>query len=263
MGYSAVGTARSALSSFITVEGVKLGSHPLVSRFMSGLFNIKPALPRYISTWDPQQVLLHLKNFPNTKELSLKLLTHKLVMIMIPITAQRTQTLQLLSLDNMNVRQNEISFNITSCLKQTRSGGRRNRHLVPIAFKRYPLDEKLCVFTLLNVYIERTASLRKDTRQLLICHAKPHGPASRDSISRWIKHTMKAAGIDINIFKTHSTRSASTSAAKAADVPIEDIMSTAGWSSESVFAQYYDRPVVKQNTFAEAVLTGPNAHVQA
>ena len=42
VGYSAVATARSALSSFITVNGITLGEHPLVSRFMSGLFNRKP-----------------------------------------------------------------------------------------------------------------------------------------------------------------------------------------------------------------------------
>ena len=60
VGYSAVATARSALSSFIKVDGVKVGDHPLVSRFMTGLFNQKPALPRYSETWDPQIVLNHL-----------------------------------------------------------------------------------------------------------------------------------------------------------------------------------------------------------
>ena len=42
--YSAVATETSALSSFITVNGIKVGEHPLVSRFMSGLFNEKPAI---------------------------------------------------------------------------------------------------------------------------------------------------------------------------------------------------------------------------
>ena len=47
VGYSAVATARSVLSSFIKVDGVNVGDHHLVSRFMTGLFNEKPTLPHY------------------------------------------------------------------------------------------------------------------------------------------------------------------------------------------------------------------------
>ena len=134
-GYSTVGTARSALSSFIVIDGIKLGSHPIVSRFMAGLFNIKPALPRYETTWDPQQVLAYLKDFPDVHDITLKLLTQKLVIIMALVSAQRTQTLQLLSLDSMNVQPEHISFTITSCLKQTRSSGGRTDLCLPLYSK--------------------------------------------------------------------------------------------------------------------------------
>ena len=56
-------------------------------------------------------------------------------------------------------------------------------------------------------------------------------------ISRWIKQTMKAAGIDTTVFKPHSTRGEATSAAKAANVPLQEIMKTAGWRSDSTFAK--------------------------
>ena len=46
-GYSAVASMRSALSSIITLDGQKLDDHPLVSRFLTGLFNRKPALHLY------------------------------------------------------------------------------------------------------------------------------------------------------------------------------------------------------------------------
>ena len=64
VGYRAVATARSALSTFIKVDGAKVGDHPLVSRLMTELFNQKPVFPRYTETWDPQIVLNHLKTFP-------------------------------------------------------------------------------------------------------------------------------------------------------------------------------------------------------
>ena len=47
LGYSAINTARSALSSLLVLEDeVKFGEHPLVARCMKGIFNLKPALPK-------------------------------------------------------------------------------------------------------------------------------------------------------------------------------------------------------------------------
>ena len=48
LGYSAINTARSALSE----DGVKFGEHPLVVRCMKGIFELKPALPKYSEIWD-------------------------------------------------------------------------------------------------------------------------------------------------------------------------------------------------------------------
>ena len=258
VGYSAVATARSALSTFVKIDGVKVGDHPLVSRFMTGLFNQKPALPRYTETWNPQIVLNYLKTFPTTGTLSLKQLTQKLVMLMALLSAQRTQTLQKLSLEEMSTSPGKYIFHISSLLKQTSAKGGQNRHLFPITFTSYNVDKRLCVVELLTAYIERTTSLRKSTKQLLICYVAPHGPASKDTISRWIRQTMKDAGINTSVFKPHSTRGAATSAAKAANVPIHEIMNTAGWRSDSTFAKFYDRPITNESNFAEAVLSSSN-----
>ena len=46
LGYSAVNTARSALSSIIILDnGLKFGEQPLVFRCLKGIFELKPALP--------------------------------------------------------------------------------------------------------------------------------------------------------------------------------------------------------------------------
>ena len=135
--------------------------NPLVSRFMSGLFNLKPALPRYTVTWNPQIVLNHLKTYPTTGNLSLKQLTQKLVMLMALLSAQRTQTLQKLSLEEMSASPGKYIFHISSLLKQTSAKGGQNRHLFPITFISYNVDKRLCVVELLTAYIERTASLRQ------------------------------------------------------------------------------------------------------
>lgn len=58
-----------------------------------------------------------------------------------------------------------------------------------------------------------------------------------------LKNVMAKAGIDTSVYKAHSTRAAVTSAAKGKQVPIDTILSTAGWSSESTFARFYDKPI--------------------
>ncbi len=49
---------------------------------------------------------------------------------------------------------------------------------------------------------------------------------------------LSAAGIDTTVFTPHSTRAASTSKAKARSVPMDVIMSLAGWSKATTFHQY-------------------------
>lgn len=126
-------------------------------------------------------------------------------MLMAVLSAQRTQTLQRLSQEEMCISPGKYVFYISSLLKQTSAKGGQNRHLFPLLFRSFNLDKRVCVFDLLEAYIKRTAPLRRGTKQLLIWFKAPHGPVSKDPISRWIKQTIKAAGIDTTVFKPHST----------------------------------------------------------
>ena len=186
LGYSAVNTARSALSTFITIDGVKAGAHPLISRFMTGVFNQNPALPRYVETWDPQIVVSYLESFPDFGDITLKQLALKLAMLLALTTAQRIQTLKALSIADMEVLPDRYVFRINCLLKQTSSKGNGSRHLPPVVLKEYSHNKKLCVVELLKEYLCRTGSLRRGETQLLLCHTKPHGAASKDTIGRWL-----------------------------------------------------------------------------
>ena len=68
---------------------------------------------------------------------------------------------------------------------------------------------------------------------------------------------MVDAGIDTSIFKAHSVRSASTSAASTQGVTTEDILGAADWSTESSFQRFYYKPV-RDATFAKSVLSATN-----
>jgi len=66
---------------------------------------------------------------------------------------------------------------------------------------------------------------------------------------------MRAAGIDTDMFKPHSTRAASASAAYSRDTPIDIILQTAGWKSTCTFATFYKKPVHSSTVYGEAVLS--------
>ena len=75
------------------------------------------------------------------------------------------------------------------------------------------------------------------------------------TIARWIKTVLKGAGLDVSKFKAHSTRAAATSAAKRMEVPIDHILTAAGWSQEKTFSVFYNKPLVGDSQFAESVLS--------
>jgi len=53
IGYSAINTARSALSAIITpINGIPFGRQPLIQRLMRGVFKQRPSLPKYTVTFD-------------------------------------------------------------------------------------------------------------------------------------------------------------------------------------------------------------------
>jgi hypothetical protein len=71
-------------------------------------------------------------------------------------------------------------------------------------------------------YLKQTKPLRGSETGLFVTLVKPFKHVFRDTISRWIRSVMKDAGVDVTIFKPHSTRAASTSTANTVAVPIEE-----------------------------------------
>ncbi len=242
VGYSALNTARSALSMFLPeINGKTVGESKIICLLMKGVFNIRPSLPRYTEVWDANVVLTFLKlKFP-AKKLSLKDLTQKLVTLLALLSGQRVQTLFAIKLENIKFTNSGVTIVIDELLKQSRP----SFHPEPLKFKEYAPDRRLCVVKYLNEYIDRTKVLRK-TNRLLVSLQEPHHEVTKSTISRWVKNTLKEAGIDTKIFSAHSTRSAGTSKA-VQTIPITELMKKVGWSSAGTFQKYYNKPVVTEN----------------
>ncbi|XP_068712558.1 uncharacterized protein [Montipora foliosa] len=213
----------------------------------------RPPLPHYCKTWDVNLVLQYIGSMGDSQELSLKDLTLKLVMLVALTTAQRGQSLQLLDTQNMVQEETAYTFTLNSNLKQSKPG--KSTSDLVIKLNAYPYDRNLCLVIACSVYLARTKLLRGSESWLFITHQKPHNKASRDTIRRWIQQMMIKAGIDINVYKPHSVRSAATSKAKAANASLVEIMQTAGWSSAATFAKFYDREIEQGSSFADNVLS--------
>ena len=200
-------TIRSAVSAVANIGGFPAGRHTLVSRFMKSVFNERPSLPRYCSTWDPKIVLDFIKTLGPNKKLTNLQLTKKLVILLLLVSGERGHLLHLLDTRNMDLKPARVTFSIGDLLKTTKP----NFHKSEVTFKAYAPDRRICPYTALMAYLERTSNYRGDTTQLFITTTKPFRPASRDSIRRWAKNIMQDAGINTNLFKPHSTRSAVSS----------------------------------------------------
>lgn len=256
-GYSVINQARSALSSTVILKEDRydIGNHPLICRFMKGIFYKRPPQARYKEIWDASIVLNFLRKKSPRKSLSLRELTLKLVMLIALLAAQRVQSIHFLNLDCMVVKESGIIFTFKELLKQSRPGNAD--HVLKL--KAYAPDKRLCIIHYMKEYIMRTETVRGQERALFISYQKPHKRVTKATISRWIKQTMAAAGINTDVYKAHSTRAAASSAAGDTDLPVKTILEQAGWSNEKTFHQYYKKPKErprskKPQDFASAVI---------
>ena len=249
LGYSSINSARSALSLLLpNIDHCMVGSHPLVVRFLKGVFKLRPSAPRYNLTWDVSSVLQMFKNWPLNEDLDLLRLSIKTVALLALVTAGRAQTLAAVAVDNIKLEGDKIVIRIPAMLKTSRPGA-----LQPVFALPPYHDVKLCVVNCISTYLRVTLPYRKDTA-LFISIQAPHKAVSVQTISRWLKQCLELAGIDTAVYKGHSFRHASTSKAKNVGVSIDEIFLTGGWTANSnVFKRFYNRPVV--NTFQASVLS--------
>lgn len=154
------------------------------------------------------------------------------------ISAQRAQVLHLLNIKDLIICEKFSIFLINGLVEQS-SQRKKN---APVVLKSYE-DPALCVVNNFKEYLRRTMSKRNGEKQLFISFYKAHKAVSKDTISRWIRCVLREAGVNTEAYKPHSTRSASTAAAKRNCVPVEQIIHIAGWANSRMFARYYDKQI--------------------
>ena len=255
LGYAAINSARSALSAVLCkFDGDTFGSHPVVCRLLKGVYERNPPKPRYSEFWNVNAVFQLFLTWGKNADLSLKFLSLKLAVLLLLVTSQRGQTIVNLCIDDITVSK-EIVFRMKTLLKHNRVGD----PLDSLTLRPYSACKELCVVRTLKMYLKRTQFIRSYSA-LLLSFARPHKPISRDTLSRWTLIVMKMAGLDTEKYKLHSTRGASTSAAKRLGVPINVIMRQASWKSVSSFAKYYDKKIEGETAQMQEALLSQAKH---
>ena len=237
LGYSAINSHRSALSSIGPGVG-RIGEHNLVSRFMKGVFNLRPPQPRCSK--------IYLNGLGRNEDLTLRQLTLKTAMVLSVLAGRRLHTLHKLGISKMDISDvgRKVICHITGLTKCSKPS-RPNK---PIVFCAYTENELFCPVACIKEYLHFRAGLVDEKcTQLFITHGKPHHPISKDTLAHWVKEVMVCAGIDVTIFKPHSTRGASTSKAFHLEISLSDILKQGQWSNAKTFFNFYCREIEEED----------------
>ena len=219
-------------------------------RFLKGVFELKPSLPRYSSIWDVSVVLQHLRPLGPPTQLDLKSLTKKTTMLLCLLTGRQCQTLTKLDTALMQELPGKIVFTIGDKLKTTMPG----KHLAPIELLAYPRDESICMVSHLKQYTARTQPIRAThNTKLLISYAKPHKPISNSTVGKWAKSVLKDSGIDTGTFFGNSPRPASALYGAKTGLTLAEILKPGGWTNAHTFAKHYHKPI--EGNFRASILS--------
>ena len=239
--YRSINVYRSALSAvFSLIDSWKVGSHPLVSQLLRGIFNLRPPQPKYSHTWKVSQLLGYIKSLGPNENLSLKNLSFKLVTLLGLTAPDRSSDLAKRDLRWRTFHPDGVSLSLSGLSKTSKRGGSPKTSF-HAAFKE---DKNLCPVECLKLYEIKTREFRSvdEHNKLFLSHILPHNPVSSSTLARWIKSLLQLAGIDTSLFTAHSLRGAATTEALNQGVSITDILGMADWSQESTFARFYYNP---------------------
>ena len=239
--YSALNSARSALSCILpTFEGHNVGSHPLVVRLLKSFYNKRPPQARYVKMWDPDIVIDHLREMTPLRDLSLKELTLKFVMLFLLATCSRQQRLCSVKRSNITV---QLDGSIDIQTDEVQKHSSRGKSLEILTLKPFQDDRSVCVVENLKMYLKKTKDLTNAEDALLCSYAPPYKAVGTQTIARWTKTVMTDAGIDTHVFKPHSTRGSSASKLAQMGTPLKEILKRGCWTDESTFKYFYLRDI--------------------
>ena len=123
-------------------------------------------------------------------------------------------------------------------------------------------DSKVCPMRALKKYLSWTCKLR-NSQTIFITTNPPFKGASSQTLRRWIRDTLTAAGVDMRIFNPCSTRAVSASKEAFTSGTLKAAMDKGQWRSENSFYWHYLRKVTYFNRDGSTAVRHPTQLPQA
>ncbi len=205
----------SSLSSCTNkVDGVLVGRHPLVARWVLGDRAQNPPLHSLVPKWDLSVVLAALieKPFEPLHQATPQILTLKVLFLLAATSARRVSEIHALCIDPPFLIQSPRSFCLVpnpAFLPKTSMEVTLTSDLEITAFYPEPSNDLelgfhlMCLVRALHIYLRRTEHSRRANRSLFVHwdEGRAHRPVSK----RWISSTLTEA-IPLIALKAGSTR---------------------------------------------------------
>ena len=123
-----------------------MGENPRVCALLAGIFNSRPPQPTYCFIWNVQTVIEFIrKEWGRNQELSEKLLTYKLTMLMALTSDSRSLGLQHLNIRFMVKNPSSFTFTFHKLHKVW-----KGKSPPSVVFHYFEEDSSLCVVAVLN-----------------------------------------------------------------------------------------------------------------
>ena len=184
-------------------------------------------------------MLNYLKTLFPFSKLSLKQLTLKTIALIALTSSDRGQTIHLMKKGNMEIHENCLKFVIFDRIKTTRK--KIKPSIVQCVVSE---DAELCVKSHVLEYLNRTEQFRSENSSddFLFLSWATKRKVTKQTIARWLKEALKISGINTNLYKSHSFRGASLSAAFDKGASISEIIKAGNWSNIGTFKTFYQAP---------------------
>jgi len=215
--------------------------HPLMQRFVRGVYNIRPPIPRFSRIWDVNTVFTYIKQMGDNDTMPMVQLSMKVATLLMLLTGKRCNSIDSFDVNYMDLTGDYCIFYPTYLLKHHRPG----QTMKAIKYRAFHDDTVVCpVQAIADYYVRRSEYSTKSTK-FFVSTKPPHDGAKKDTIANWVKRLLVAAGVDTRVYKTHSCRSAATSKALDLGLPLQTVLAAGDWSSQTTFFRHYRKEILQ------------------
>ncbi len=245
----------------VLIDGVSVGKHPLVARYIRGAKRLRPPTRATVPLWDLAIVLegLVMTPFEPLESAPVRFLTLKMFFLMAITSLKRVGDLQALSISPSCL---DFAPGLTKVILHPHPN-----YLPKVPFSTMnpvvlealcpppfttPEQERLhllCPVRALQIYVHCTSQWRK-SEHLFICYGGRNWgvAATKHTVSHWVRNAIALAyeargRASLLGVRAHSTRGVSSSTALARCVPLQQVCDAAGWSSLQTFVRFYSLDV--------------------